>query len=63
MRIQRKRRQKSLRIFALLFGVAKIKDAYILKQSSLKSKMIYWNLKLGEFSIHGLSLNILDIKK
>lgn len=63
MRIQRKRRQKSLRIFALLFGVAKTKDAHILKQSNLKSRMIYWNLKLGEFSIHGLSLNILDIKK
>lgn len=63
MRIQRKRRRKSLRIFALLFGAAKIKDAHILKQLSLKSKKIYWNLKLGEFLIHGLSLNILDIKK
>ena len=63
MQIQRKRRQKFLRIFALLFGAAKIKDAHILKQLSLKSKMIYWNLKLGEFLIHGLSLNILDIKK
>lgn len=63
MRIQRKRKRKSLKIFALLFGVVKIKDAHILKQSSLKLKMIYWNLKLGEFSIHGLSLNILDIKK
>ena len=63
MRIQRKRRRKSLRIFAILFGAAKIKDAHTLKQLSLKSKMIYWNLKLGEFLIHGLSLNILDIKK